>query len=142
MKIFKGKKTPDGCIVELDNEGYTTQLSLEKSLQVVDHSPDGYQCGYSGSGTAQLAAAILNEVTDDPELTRTYYQLFKFDHVAKWEGLTFEISEDEVLTWLRAILSDLIDCCLTSCFNVCCLQTRSYTDSTGVLRLLATRGDG
>ena len=105
MKIFKGKKTPDGCIVELDNEGYTTQLSLEKSLQVVDHSPDGYQCGYSGSGTAQLAAAILNEVTDDPELTRTYYQLFKFDHVAKWEGLTFEISEDEVRNWLQSAVA-------------------------------------
>ena len=30
----------------------------------------------------------------------------------------------------------------TSCFNVHCLSTRSYTDSTGVLRLLATRGDG
>ncbi len=103
MKIFKGKKTPDGCIVELDNEGYTTQLSLEKSLQVVDHSPDGYQCGYSGSGTAQLAAAILNEVTDDSELTRTYYQLFKFDHVAKWDGVTFEISEDEVRTWLQEV---------------------------------------
>ena len=103
MKIFKGKKTPDGCIVELDNEGYTTQLSLEKSLQVVDHSPDGYQCGYSGSGTAQLAAAILNEITDDPEIAREYYQMFKFDHVANWEGLIFEISEDEVLTWLRAM---------------------------------------
>ena len=43
MKIFRGRKTPNGCIVELDNEGYVTQLSLEKSLQVVDHSPDGFQ---------------------------------------------------------------------------------------------------
>ena len=39
-------------------------------------------------------------------------------------------------------LSYSFDCCLTSCFNVHCLSTRSYTDSTGVLRLLATRGDG
>ena len=34
------------------------------------------------------------------------------------------------------------DLCLTSCFNAHCLSTRSNTDSTGVLRLLATRGDG
>ena len=100
MKIFRGIKTDTGCIVELDNEGYTTQLALEKSLQVVDHSPDGFQWGYTGSGPAPLAAAILNEVTDDPELARTYYQLFKFDHVAKW-GETFEISELEMHDWLR-----------------------------------------
>ena len=103
MKIFRGRKTTDGCLVELDNEGYVTQLSLEKSLQVVDHSPDGFQWGYSGSGPAQLAAAILYEITDDPDLTRTYYQLFKFDHVAKWEGLIFEISEDEVRNWLQNV---------------------------------------
>ena len=103
MKIFRGRKTTDGCIVELDNEGYVTQLLLEKSLQVVDHSPDGFQWGYSGSGPAQLAAAILYEITDDTEHTRNYYQLFKFDHVVKWEGLTFEISEQEVRNWLRYV---------------------------------------
>jgi len=32
-------------------------------------------------------------------------------------------------------------CCRTSCFNVHCLPMRSYTDSAGVLHLLATRGD-
>ena len=70
------------CAVELTDEGYTTQLSLEKSLQVVNHSPDGFQWGYSGSGPAQLAAAILNEITGDPDLTRQYYEFFKFDHVS------------------------------------------------------------
>ena len=68
LKIFRGRKTDTGCIVELDNEGYTTQLSLEKSLQVVDHSPDGFQWGYTGSGPPQLAAAILNEVTEGKHL--------------------------------------------------------------------------
>ena len=29
-------------------------------------------------------------------------------------------------------LTEVFDCCHTSCFNVHCLQTRSYTDSTGV----------
>ena len=45
MKIFRGRKTPVGCIVELDNESYCTKLSLEKSLQIADHSPDGFQWG-------------------------------------------------------------------------------------------------
>ena len=40
MKIFRDRKSGMDCIVELGDDGYTTQLSLEKSLQVVDHSPD------------------------------------------------------------------------------------------------------
>ena len=31
------------CVVELDNESYRTKLSLEKSLRIADHSPDGFQ---------------------------------------------------------------------------------------------------
>ena len=63
MKIIRGRKSVVVCIAELVDEGYTTPLSLEKSLKVVDHSPDGFQWGYLGSGPAQLAAAILNETT-------------------------------------------------------------------------------
>ena len=74
-----------------------------KKNQVVDHSPTGFQRGYSGSETAQLAATILNEITDDLELTKQHYQFFKFDHVTKWEGLTLEISEQEVRNWLRYV---------------------------------------
>ena len=99
------------CVVELTDEGYTTQLSLEKSLQVVDYSPDGFQWGYQGSGPTQLAAAILNEVTGDPEITRQYYEFFKLDHVAHW-GDAFEINEFQVRDWLRsvgAVLSSVVD---------------------------------
>ena len=102
MKIFRGRKTPVGCIVELDNESYRTKLSLEKSLQIADHSPEGFQWGYNGSGPAQLAAAILYEITDDVDLSREYYQLFKFDHVSQW-GDTFEISEFEIKIWLSLV---------------------------------------
>ena len=53
MKEFRGRKSGIDCVVELTDDGYTTQLSLEKSLQVVDHSPDGFQWGIRG-------AALLN----------------------------------------------------------------------------------
>ena len=102
MKIIRGTKTDTGCIVELDNESYCTKLSFEKSLQIADHSPDGFQWGYSGSGPAQLAAAILYEITDDVDLSREYYQLFKNDHVSQWND-TFEISELEVRIWLSVV---------------------------------------
>ena len=102
MKIFRGEKQEQvgGCVVKIDNNGYITELSLEKSFEVVQHSPTGFQWGYGGSGPAQLAAAILYETTNDPKLTQRYYQDFKVAHVAKWED-TFEITELEIHDWLR-----------------------------------------
>ena len=102
MKIFRGRKSVVGCIVELTDEGYTTQLSLEKSLQVVDHAPDGFQWGYNGSRPAQLSAAILYEVTGNADLARQYYQISKHDFVAQWQD-TFEIDEHQVLAWISTI---------------------------------------
>ena len=106
MKIIRGRKTGMDCVVELDNESYITKLSLEKSLCLADHSPDGFQWGYNGSGPAQLAAAILYEITDDVDLSREYYQLFKFDHVSQW-GDTFEISEFEIRIWLSLVGAEI-----------------------------------
>ena len=102
MKIFRGRKIGMDCVVQITDEDYTTQLSLKKSLQVVDHSPDGFQWGYQGSGPSQLAAAILNEVTEDPEITREYYELFKHDHVSQWAD-DFEINDFQVRDWLRSV---------------------------------------
>ena len=112
MKIFRGEKQEQvgGCTVHIENDGHTTELSLVKSFEVVNHSPAGFQWGYGGSGPAQLAAAILYETTNDPELTQRYYQDFKFAHVAKWED-TFEITELEIHDWLRwvgALIEPLI----------------------------------
>ena len=68
------------------------ELSPDDSLKVRNHSPDGFNWGYGGSGPAQLALAILMVVFnygpernwDSPLLPR--YQDFKWDHVSKWQG--------------------------------------------------------
>ena len=78
MKVFRGRKRLDVYVVELDNESYITRLSLVKSLQVVDHSPEGFEWGHSGGGTSQLSAAILYEVTGDADMARQYYQIFLY----------------------------------------------------------------
>jgi len=46
-----------------------------------NHSPDGFQWGYGGSGPAQLALALLCHATDD-EFALAHYHAFKFDVVA------------------------------------------------------------
>ena len=107
MKVFRGRINSDVYVVELDNESYITRLSLVKSLQVVDHSPEGFEWGHSGSGSSQLSAVILYEVTGDADMARQYYQIFLSDYVKKW-GCSFEINEFQVNRWLRSVGADMV----------------------------------
>ena len=108
MKIFRSRKIGLDCVVELADNSYTTQLSLEKSLQVVDHSPEGFQWGHSGRGSSQLSAAILYEVTGDADMARQYYQIFLSDYVKGW-GCSFVINEFQVNRWLRSVGTDMVE---------------------------------
>ena len=101
-KVFKGRKTENDRIVEIEKDGSVAPLPFEPSLEIVDHSPDGFNWGYNGSGPAQLALGILYEVTANAELARNLYQFFKSDHVSRW-GERWEMSEREVREWLRAV---------------------------------------
>ena len=108
MKVFRGRINSDVYVVELDNESYITRLSLVKSLQVVDHSPEGFELGHSGSGCSQLSAAILYEVTGDADMARQYYQIFLSDYVKGW-GCSFEINEFQVNRWLQSVGADMVE---------------------------------
>lgn len=56
---------------------------LEPRNDLVDHSPDGLSWGYSGSGAAQLAVAILMEIFNDWVRVQPIYQRFMDCFVAK-----------------------------------------------------------
>ena len=57
------------------------ELSPAPSQKLKNHSPDGFAWGYGGSGPAQLALAILLEITKDKQFTLKNYQDFKWDIV-------------------------------------------------------------
>lgn len=66
-----------------------------------NHSPDGASWGYSGSGPAQLALALLAHATGDDELAQKLYQRFKVDVVSRWDmGKDWEMDQVAVLEWL------------------------------------------
>lgn len=66
-------------------------LRPDKSLSVANHSPDGFNWGYGGSGPAQLALAILLRLLPTKEHACSLYQSFKFKIVAGWpQGQDFE----------------------------------------------------
>jgi hypothetical protein len=57
-------------------------LSPARSQKLWNHSPDGFQIGYSGSGPAQLALALLLEAGLENERALDLHQAFKRDWIA------------------------------------------------------------
>lgn len=65
--------------------------AFSRCLKFVNHSPDGFEWSYEGSGPAQLAFAMVYHATKDEDLTRRVYQKFKaqciavLDRESRWE---------------------------------------------------------
>lgn len=67
------------------------ELSPEKSQKVKNHSPDGFNWGYGGSGPSQLALAVMLELFPQ-RIALKKYQTFKFNTIAILPvGSDFEI---------------------------------------------------
>lgn len=81
MKQFIGVRSPDGVLtVYVKTAGGRHLLGLY--LHIRNHSPDGHEAGYNGSGPAQLALSILMNVLRDRQQAETAYQDFKRDVIA------------------------------------------------------------
>lgn len=61
------------------------RLEPSKSQKVTNHSPDGFNWGYGGSGPAQLALAICIELGIDN------YHDFKWKHIATLPQSDFDV---------------------------------------------------
>jgi len=59
------------------------RLSPNRSLGLVRHSPAGFDWGYTGSGPAQLACALLLDYTDDETVAQQHYIQFRNDVVSQ-----------------------------------------------------------
>lgn len=78
-------------------------LPLNESLEVINHSPTGFNWGYGGSGASQLALAILLRFTRKEEAVR-YHQPFKWQVIAQLpQNKEWELPDGRVTDWLDAI---------------------------------------
>lgn len=78
-----------------------SELYPQKSQGIINHSPDGWNYGYGGSGPSQLALGILLEFTDI-ETAKKLYQTFKSRYIATLPQRDFEVEMD-----IDKIISDL-----------------------------------
>ena len=92
MKVYRGTRQPDfKTIVTINDQPFNPQ----PSQNIWNHSPDGFNWGYGGSGPSQLALAILLDHFGDTDLARKYYQDFKWNVISKLPD-TWELTDQQV----------------------------------------------
>jgi len=81
---------------------------LDPRYDLRNHSPDGFQWGYGGSGPAQLALAILADHCNRErwpradEFAETNYQAFKWSVVAKFpSGKAWTLTTEDIDRWFE-----------------------------------------
>jgi len=107
LKTYVGKLCEDGAyrVVIEDERGGVSPLPLR--LDLANKSPTGFSWGYSGSGPAQLALALLADAIGEKEALEVY-QDFKRDYVAVLPAEWY-IPEEEVkerAKYLKAVRSN------------------------------------
>ena len=118
LKRIKGELTPmnrtfegishqspfSRTVMIIDENRSVRELRPDRSHAVKNHSSDGFNWGYAGSGPAQLALAILLEVTDSEEIALAHYQDFKVEVIAAIpsQETDWEIEESKIVEWLEA----------------------------------------
>jgi hypothetical protein len=71
-------------------------LRPSRSLKFINHSLTGFEWGYGGSGPAQLAGAILLDLTGDPEIADLKHQQFKGRFIELASEAGFILTETQI----------------------------------------------
>lgn len=117
-KTYVGKRDEDGVTVEVVESGVPRDLDPGPSQKLRNHSPDGFEWGYGGSGPAQLSLAILLDYFEgaregepsrfsqgSPDASaQFFYQRFKFAVVAGLPKDGWELTTNQVEHALRQIV--------------------------------------
>ncbi|MBM4445520.1 MAG: hypothetical protein FJ020_09530 [Chloroflexi bacterium] len=94
MTIYEGHCS-DACYTVTKDEAVFPPVP---SQMLLGGCPIGFSWGYGGSGPAQLALALLYDVTRDKDVALRHYQRFKCDCVAGW-GDHWQITDEDVMAW-------------------------------------------
>ena len=104
-KSYAARRNAMGTIVEvwICSEGGNRVRSypLPLRLDLADHSPTGFEWGYAGSGPAQLALAILADLTGEDIYSKARYQQFKFDMIVDLPSLGWTRGEGRFREWVE-----------------------------------------
>ncbi|MEM7750952.1 MAG: DUF6166 domain-containing protein [Pseudomonadota bacterium] len=91
MKMYRGDRTIDGIVVLVDDR------HMDQALGVKTICDDGFEWGFEGPASSQLALALLVDHLDDPQTALRLHQTFMQEIVAnlanEWVLTTSDIAE-------------------------------------------------
>ena len=93
-KVYLVERTADGVTVTVERGGESYPLPPRNDLR--NHSPDGFNFGYSGSGVAQLALALCADALGSDRLATQAYQGVKSALLAGQKADSFRLTQSEV----------------------------------------------
>jgi hypothetical protein len=96
VKRYEGRRTEQGVVVTVDSQ------RLNPRLDLWNHSLTGFEWGYTGSGAAQLALALLADCLDDEADAIGWHQDFKSAVVAGLPLAGWTLTEQEIRETLYA----------------------------------------
>ncbi len=99
MKIYKGIRRPDGAKVFVGDR----ELNPRNDLR--NHSPDGFEWGYGGSGPSQLALALLAHHLSDDQAAFKLYQDFKWMCIASLPKAGWVLTSEDLDRAIAEILA-------------------------------------
>lgn len=104
--FYKGMRDPEvpgtECVIKQQSDKNPVILDPSPSQKIWNHSPDGFNWGYGGSGPAQLALALLLDATGDPGTALTQHQNFKRCFVCDW-GDAWVLTQKNIIAWLNSL---------------------------------------
>jgi hypothetical protein len=107
MKHYVGERAPGGVeVTVIDRDHAGGGYPLPPRLDLRNHSPTGFEYGYSGSGPAQLALALLADALGDEVRAERLHQDFKFKVIARLAHDGWELSQDDIRQTAAALEAD------------------------------------
>ena len=100
MKRYEGQRTWRAVDVTVNG------LPLNPRLDLRNHSPNGFEWGYCGSGPAQLALAILADHLVNDEQALDFYQRFKWTMIAELPKRGWTLTSAQVEESLQILKSN------------------------------------
>src|SRR5881396_3635407 len=91
MKTYIGIRQEDGALSVTVNG-----RPLKPRMDLWNHSPTGFECGYGGSGPAQLALALLAEHLKNDEQAVRLHQRFKHEFVASLSPIGWTLTSKQI----------------------------------------------
>lgn len=92
----------EGALMVHRENTYGRLSVLPHRRDLRSHSTTGFECGYEGSGPAQLALALVADATRDDELALSVYQDYKRRVVGRLQA-PFTLDAEEVRAIAHAI---------------------------------------